>query len=61
MIPAHEPHIYWADEKDPWSIYWIHFGGAKSHCFEKYFGHPINIKATVNSRIADRITCLTRY
>jgi AraC-like DNA-binding protein len=22
------PHAYWADEHDPWSIFWIHFGGS---------------------------------
>lgn len=26
-IPAHTPHRYSASEKDPWTIYWIHFKG----------------------------------
>jgi AraC family transcriptional regulator, arabinose operon regulatory protein len=26
-IPAHTPHRYGADEKNPWTIYWIHFKG----------------------------------
>lgn len=27
IIPIGTPHAYTADEKDPWSIYWIHFKG----------------------------------
>ncbi len=27
IIPAKSPHAYQADEKAPWSIYWIHFKG----------------------------------
>lgn len=27
IIPSGTPHSYTADEKDPWSIYWIHFKG----------------------------------
>ena len=28
IIPPSTPHIYQADQKDPWSICWIHFTGA---------------------------------
>lgn len=27
IIPADTPHRYGADDKDPWSIYWLHFAG----------------------------------
>jgi AraC-like DNA-binding protein len=27
IIPANKPHSYAADERDPWSIFWAHFGG----------------------------------
>lgn len=27
LIPPETPHIYKADSDDPWSIFWIHFGG----------------------------------
>ena len=27
IIPAKTAHAYTADEKDPWSIYWVHFKG----------------------------------
>lgn len=26
-IPANTPHKYFSNEKDPWTIYWIHFKG----------------------------------
>ncbi|MFW5872388.1 MAG: AraC family ligand binding domain-containing protein, partial [bacterium] len=55
VIPAHQSHTYWASENHPWSIYWIHFGGAKSYCFEKFFGVPITIKTLTNARVDDRI------
>lgn len=25
-IPGH-PHCYWADEKEPWTLWWVHFRG----------------------------------
>lgn len=28
IIPGGMPHAYTADEKDPWSIYWVHFKGS---------------------------------
>lgn len=31
IIPIQTPHSYTADEKDPWSIYWVHFKGTVSH------------------------------
>ncbi|SDC58344.1 AraC family transcriptional regulator [Niabella drilacis] len=30
VIPVGAPHSYVADEKDPWSIYWVHFKGTAS-------------------------------
>ena len=29
MIPPNTPHIYWADQEDPWSLFWVHFGGLR--------------------------------
>lgn len=28
VIPAETPHLYVADERDPWSIWWLHVAGA---------------------------------
>jgi AraC-like DNA-binding protein len=30
IIPAKAPHMYVADEENPWTIYWIHFKGSSS-------------------------------
>ncbi len=30
VIPAGHGHAYGADEKDPWTIYWVHFKGDKA-------------------------------
>lgn len=27
MLPQNTEHAYGSDEEDPWSIYWVHFGG----------------------------------
>ncbi|MGX5819358.1 AraC family transcriptional regulator [Chitinophaga lutea] len=28
VVPAGTPHSYWASDRSPWSIYWMHFKGA---------------------------------
>lgn len=33
VLPRGTPHHYWTDQKDPWSIYWIHFDGSLSQDF----------------------------
>lgn len=30
IIPKETEHYYFADEKDPWTIYWIHFAGSSA-------------------------------
>jgi AraC family transcriptional regulator, arabinose operon regulatory protein len=55
IIPSCTPHSYWASEKTPWSIYWIHFAGAKSVFFRNHFGRVIPICRASKARIDDRI------
>jgi len=49
ILPQNVEHAYGSDEKDPWSIYWIHFGGAilpyfnKLPAVQQHF-HPLHIK-----------------
>jgi AraC-like DNA-binding protein len=39
IIPAIKDHLrYGADEKDPWTIYWIHFSGQDMDTFNRSFG-----------------------
>jgi AraC-like DNA-binding protein/mannose-6-phosphate isomerase-like protein (cupin superfamily) len=33
VIPKGEAHCYKSDEKEPWSIYWVHFSGEKAPYF----------------------------
>lgn len=48
IIPSGMPHSYTADEKDPWSIYWIHFKGTIANKiasgFEKKHGRKCFIR-----------------
>ena len=55
VIPAHEAHAYWASERFPWSIYWMHFGGERSFLFNEFFGKITPIEQSLKSRIDDRI------
>jgi len=55
VLPAKMPHTYWADENDPWSIYWIHFSGALAQYYIKSAPDgPSNVKPALSSRISDR-------
>ena len=55
IIPGSKSHSYWASKNNPWSIYWLHFGGKRSLEFEQYFRKVIPIDQSLNSRINDRI------
>jgi len=55
IIPSNEPHSYHASGKDPWSIYWLHFGGKKSLRFEHFFGKVITLNPSKRPRTNDRI------
>lgn len=33
VLPQHTPHHYWTDQKNPWSIYWVHFDGSLADAF----------------------------
>jgi len=44
-IPAGVPHKYAANEKDPWTIYWIHFkGDIAGYIVELILQHSKNYK-----------------
>ncbi len=42
IIPLGTPHEYWADEDDPWTIYWIHFNGDLTTALTQSFLRRIN-------------------
>lgn len=42
-IPATDKYIrYWADDQDPWTIYWVHFKGEKINDFNKSLAISLN-------------------
>ncbi|GAB6007853.1 AraC family transcriptional regulator [Dysgonomonas reticulitermitis] len=54
ILPAGHAHSYGANEKNPWTIYWIHFKGKLAPHFAKQCIHPIEINPNIHSRITDR-------
>jgi AraC-like DNA-binding protein/quercetin dioxygenase-like cupin family protein len=55
IISANTPHKYGSNNQNPWSIYWIHFSGLKSHLFINHPNQKIEINLTSNSRFRARI------
>lgn len=55
IIPAGLSHAYHSDEQNPWSIYWIHFSGAKSGLFTRMSCLSVPIERSKTSRINDRM------
>ena len=56
IIPAKEAHSYGADNRDPWSIYWLHFNGKNVDMFASIIGKVLYLKDADNSRYNDRFT-----
>lgn len=56
IIEAGTPHSYGASETNPWSIYWIHFTGEKSHLFRSIYNKVIRIDDSPEARFKDRLT-----
>jgi AraC-like DNA-binding protein/mannose-6-phosphate isomerase-like protein (cupin superfamily) len=55
ILPPNVYHCYYADEKDPWTIYWLHFIGTNAVLFDSIVGKDIEITESVTSRILDRL------
>lgn len=55
IIKAKTPHLYWASKSAPWSIYWIHFGGKRSHSFAENYCKALPIAPSSDSRTDYRI------
>ena len=54
ILPANQAHAYGTDNKNPWSIYWIHFLGENIDLFSSIIGKIIDAKDSDNSRYGDR-------
>ncbi len=54
ILPAGQSHVYWSDEANPWTIYWVHFGGAHAPFYTQGASVPLDVKPGLTSRISDR-------
>ena len=55
ILPAGLAHAYGSDEKNPWTIYWIHFKGSLASQFVESNKYPREIPSDRHSRINNRI------
>ncbi|MDQ8733102.1 AraC family transcriptional regulator [Paenibacillus sp. LHD-38] len=56
VIPPNTPHVYGADETDPWSIYWFHLNGEQVGALIQSSGldaGPIRLSLTDSEKIRD--------
>lgn len=56
ILPEQRAHAYGSHPTNPWSIYWMHFNGAKAAYFSQGFELPTSISPNADSRITDRLT-----
>jgi len=44
ILPQNQSHSYGSNEKDPWSIYWVHFGGELLPSFNSLYAVQTHFK-----------------
>lgn len=54
ILPPWKPHAYGADDRNPWTIYWLHFTGQHAAIYSKGQQEPQDIRPALNSRISER-------
>lgn len=54
IIPRGASHVYYSDEHQPWTIYWIHFRGQLAEHYAERMDHAIDIEVTTASRREER-------
>ena len=55
ILPANVSHCYGSDEKDPWTVYWVHFSGTKAEFFVPKEVPVQHIDQSESGRIRDRL------
>ena len=55
LIPSDEEYSYGADNKKPWSIYWIYFNGTKAKLMCKDYDTPQKVSSALDSHAFYRI------
>jgi AraC-like DNA-binding protein len=62
IIPRNRSHTYWAEDDNPWSIYWMHFLGDEASYYVERIpgaGHPVPVDgATQNEAVRLFRDCL---
>jgi len=54
ILPPHTPYRYGANQKNPWSTYWVQFSGDSASCY--YDSYQVKeIPPVADSRLQDRI------
>ncbi|MBQ9667206.1 MAG: AraC family transcriptional regulator [Prevotella sp.] len=54
ILPAGRPHVYASDDREPWTIYWLHFKGSQADVYAEGAAAPSDVKPSLTSRISDR-------
>ena len=60
ILPDNTPYSFWADDADPWTIYWLHFQGSLAHNFVSYPIAPRSILPGNDSRLQVRFNLFER-
>lgn len=55
IIPKNTAHKYYADVRNPWTIYWIHFDGTNAEHFILGNEYPREIPVSHSSRFEERL------
>lgn len=55
IIEAKNPHSYGASTEKPWSIYWVHFTGSKSHLFQTIYNKVLHINQALDARKEEQL------
>lgn len=55
ILPPGVPHRYGADDRNPWTIYWIHFGGTMAPYYSNGLYEPQELAPMAHSRLGERI------
>lgn len=54
IIPAGQPHAYGADERDPWTLYWVHFKGELAPYFADGLDRVFSMADPDHARVTGR-------
>lgn len=54
ILPAGCAHVYASNPDNPWSIYWIHFGGSMAAAYAAQAFLPVELRPQSNSRLSGR-------